>query len=184
MSTKRRWHARAVRSCTPAQAAASAGRAGVVKLRWFVERTCGDSGAKSAPRLWTQDALRYTDWPTLSRLRIPAHWLVLRSTGEDISDRNVSPAWLPRLSTWRSFCDALAPMLYMRKFPPSESAPEAGLRIESGSVLRITPSERDALRPLAQGVPTSQIGAVCASRLPSVSGGIVRETQHNTPCRR
>ena len=51
-------------------------------------------------------------------------------------------------------------MLYMRKFAPSESAPEAGLRIESGSVLRITPSERDALRPLAQGAPTSQIGAV------------------------
>jgi DNA-binding CsgD family transcriptional regulator len=51
-------------------------------------------------------------------------------------------------------------MLYMRMFPPSESAPEAGLRIESGPVLRITPSERDALQLLAQGAPTSQIGAM------------------------
>jgi DNA-binding CsgD family transcriptional regulator len=51
-------------------------------------------------------------------------------------------------------------MLYMRKFPPSESPPEAGLRIESGPVLRITPSERDALQLLAQGAPTSQIGAM------------------------
>ena len=51
-------------------------------------------------------------------------------------------------------------MLYMRKFPPSESAPEAGLRIESGPVLRITPSERDALQLLAQGATTSQIGAM------------------------
>lgn len=61
---------------------------------------------------------------------------------------------------WRSFCEALALMLYIRKFPPSESAPEAGLRIESGPVLRITPSERDALQLLAQEVPTSQIGAM------------------------
>jgi DNA-binding NarL/FixJ family response regulator len=51
-------------------------------------------------------------------------------------------------------------MLYMRKSPPSESPPEAGLRIESGPVLRITPSERDALQLLAQGAPTSQIGAM------------------------
>ena len=64
------------------------------------------------------------------------------------------------LSMWHSFCEALALMLYMRKFPPSESAPEAGLRIESGPVLRITPSERDALQLLAQGAPTSQIGAM------------------------
>ena len=61
---------------------------------------------------------------------------------------------------WRSFCEALALMLYMRKFPPSESVPEAGLRIESGPVLRITPSERDALQLLAQGAPTNQIGAM------------------------
>jgi len=51
-------------------------------------------------------------------------------------------------------------MLYMRKFPPSESPPEAGLRIESGPILRITPSERDALQLLARGAPTSQIGAM------------------------
>jgi DNA-binding NarL/FixJ family response regulator len=51
-------------------------------------------------------------------------------------------------------------MLYMRKFPPSESPPEAGIRIESGTVLRITPSERDALQLLAQGAPTSRIGAM------------------------
>ena len=61
---------------------------------------------------------------------------------------------------WRSFCEALALMLYMRKFPPLESAPEAGLRIESGPVLRITPSERYALQLVAQGAPTSQIGAM------------------------
>jgi DNA-binding CsgD family transcriptional regulator len=61
---------------------------------------------------------------------------------------------------WRSSCEALALMLYMRKFPPSESPPEAGLRIESGPVLRITPSERDALQLLARGAPTSQIGAM------------------------
>jgi DNA-binding CsgD family transcriptional regulator len=59
---------------------------------------------------------------------------------------------------WRSFCEALALMLYMRKFPPSESAPEAGLRIESAPVVRITPSERDALQLVAQGTPTSRIG--------------------------
>jgi len=63
-------------------------------------------------------------------------------------------------SLWRWFCEALALMLYMRKVPPSESAPEAGLRIESGPVLRITPSERDALQLTAQGAPTSQIGAM------------------------
>ena len=63
------------------------------------------------------------------------------------------------LSPWRSFCEALALMLYMRKVPPSESAPEAGLRIQSGPVLRITPSERDALQLLAQGARTSQVGA-------------------------
>jgi hypothetical protein len=63
------------------------------------------------------------------------------------------------LSTWRSVCEALALMLYMRKFPPAESAP-TGVRIESGPVLRITPSERDALRLLAQGAPTSQIAAM------------------------
>ena len=51
-------------------------------------------------------------------------------------------------------------MHYMRKSPPPESAPEAGLRIESGPVLRITPSERDTLQLLAQGAPTSQIGAM------------------------
>ena len=51
-------------------------------------------------------------------------------------------------------------MLYKRKFQPSESPPEAGLLIESGPVLLITPSERDALQLLAQGAPTSQIGAM------------------------
>ncbi len=61
---------------------------------------------------------------------------------------------------WRSFCEALALMLYMRKFPPSESVPEAGLRVESGPVLRITPSDRDALQLMAQGAPTGQIGAM------------------------
>ena len=51
-------------------------------------------------------------------------------------------------------------MLYTRKLPPSESAPEAGLRIETGRVLQITPSERDTLQLLAQEAPTSKIGAM------------------------
>ena len=51
-------------------------------------------------------------------------------------------------------------MLYARTLPPSESAPEAGLRIETGPVLQITPSEREALQLLAQGAPTTQISAM------------------------
>jgi Response regulator containing a CheY-like receiver domain and an HTH DNA-binding domain len=51
-------------------------------------------------------------------------------------------------------------MPYTRKLPPSESALEAGLRIETGRVLQITPSERDALQLLAQEAPTSEIGAM------------------------
>ena len=51
-------------------------------------------------------------------------------------------------------------MFYMRRFPTSESPPEAGPRIESGPILRITPSERDALQLLARGAPTSEIGAM------------------------
>jgi DNA-binding NarL/FixJ family response regulator len=61
---------------------------------------------------------------------------------------------------WRSSCEALALMFYMRRFPTSESPPEAGLRIESGPILLITPSERDALQLLARGAPTSEIGAM------------------------
>jgi DNA-binding CsgD family transcriptional regulator len=51
-------------------------------------------------------------------------------------------------------------MLYTRKLPPSESAPEAGLRIETGPVLQITHSERDAIQLLARDAPTSEIGAI------------------------
>jgi DNA-binding CsgD family transcriptional regulator len=62
---------------------------------------------------------------------------------------------------WRAFCDEpLALMVEKRKFSSSESAPEAGLRIKGSPVLQITPSERDALQLLAQGAPTSQIGAM------------------------
>jgi DNA-binding CsgD family transcriptional regulator len=64
------------------------------------------------------------------------------------------------LNVWRSFCDAPALMFYTRTFPPSEQASEAGLRIEGGPVLQITPTERIALQLLAQGVPASQIGAI------------------------
>lgn len=52
------------------------------------------------------------------------------------------------------------PVIYRREFLPSPSTPEVGLRTDSGPVLRITPSERYALRLLAQGAPTSQIGAM------------------------
>jgi DNA-binding CsgD family transcriptional regulator len=51
-------------------------------------------------------------------------------------------------------------MPYTWKFSPWESAPEAGRRVEGGRVLRITPSERDALQLLAQEAPVSQIGAM------------------------
>jgi DNA-binding CsgD family transcriptional regulator len=49
-------------------------------------------------------------------------------------------------------------MNYTRESLPS--APEVGLRTVGGPVLQITPSQRDALQLLAQGVPTSQIGAM------------------------
>jgi DNA-binding CsgD family transcriptional regulator len=65
------------------------------------------------------------------------------------------------LNRWRPFCDeALALMNYKREFLPSLSAPEAGLRIEGGPVLQITPSERYALQLVAQWAPASQIGAM------------------------
>ncbi len=51
-------------------------------------------------------------------------------------------------------------MIDEREFLPSLSAAEVDLRIGGGPVLQITPSERDALQPLAQGAPTSQIGAM------------------------
>jgi len=46
------------------------------------------------------------------------------------------------------------------EFLPSVSAPELALGIKAGPVLQITPSERHALQLVAQGVPTSQIGAM------------------------
>ena len=51
-------------------------------------------------------------------------------------------------------------MIYKREFLPSASTPEVGLRTDGGPVLQITPSERDALQLVAQGAPTSQIGAM------------------------
>jgi DNA-binding CsgD family transcriptional regulator len=51
-------------------------------------------------------------------------------------------------------------MIYKREFLLSASAPEIGLRIESGPVLQITPSERYALQLVAEGAPASQIGAM------------------------
>ncbi len=51
-------------------------------------------------------------------------------------------------------------MIYKRDFLPSASAPEVGLRNDGGPVLQITPSERYALQLVAQGAPTSQIGAM------------------------
>ena len=51
-------------------------------------------------------------------------------------------------------------MIYKRDFLPSTWAPEVGLRNDGGPVLQITPSERHALQLVAQGAPTSQIGAL------------------------
>ena len=78
-------------------------------------------------------------------------------------------------------------MIYKRKFLPSVSAPEAGLRIEGGPVLQITPSERYALQLLAQGAPTSQIGAMLGLAPADIDpflAATVRETRRNKPCRR
>jgi DNA-binding NarL/FixJ family response regulator len=46
------------------------------------------------------------------------------------------------------------------EFLPSVSAPELALGLKARSFLQITPSERDTLQLLAQGAPTSQIGAM------------------------
>jgi DNA-binding CsgD family transcriptional regulator len=51
-------------------------------------------------------------------------------------------------------------MIDEREFLLSLWAPEVDLRIGGGPVLQITPSERDALQLVAQGAPTSQIGAM------------------------
>jgi len=65
------------------------------------------------------------------------------------------------LNRWRRFCDeALGLMIYKRDFLPSASALEVGLRNDGGPVLQITPSERYALQLVAQGAPTSEIGAM------------------------
>src|SRR5262249_13200166 len=53
-----------------------------------------------------------------------------------------------------------AMMIDEREFMPSLSASEVDFPFGGGPVLQITPSERDALRLLAQGAPTSQIGAM------------------------
>jgi len=51
-------------------------------------------------------------------------------------------------------------MIYKRHLLPSAPAPEVGLRNDGRHVLQITPSERYALQLVAQGAPTSQIGAM------------------------
>ena len=51
-------------------------------------------------------------------------------------------------------------MIDERESLPSLSAPELDLRAGGGPVLRITPSEREALRLLAQGASTTQTGAM------------------------
>ena len=51
-------------------------------------------------------------------------------------------------------------MIYKRAFLPSASPPEVGLPTDGSPVLQITPSERYALQLVAQGAPTSQIGAM------------------------
>jgi len=51
-------------------------------------------------------------------------------------------------------------MIDKRDFLASASPPEVGLRNDGSPVLQITPSERYALQLVAQGAPTSQIGAM------------------------
>jgi DNA-binding CsgD family transcriptional regulator len=99
--------------------------------------------------------------PTLSRLRIPTHWLVLRSTVESIPDRNASPAWHPPSEQVAPVLRrGAALMINKRDFLPSASASEVGLRNDGGRVLQITPSERYALQLVAKRVPKTQIGAM------------------------
>ena len=78
-------------------------------------------------------------------------------------------------------------MQYTRKVLPSESAPEAGLESRAGPVLRITPSERDALQLLAQGARTSQIGAMLGLSPADIDpflGALFARLGVSKPCRR
>jgi len=59
-------------------------------------------------------------------------------------------------------------MIDEREFLPSLSVPEVDLRIGGGPVLQITPSERYALQLVAQGAPTSQIGAMLGLAPPDI----------------
>jgi DNA-binding CsgD family transcriptional regulator len=94
-------------------------------------------------------------------VRIPAHWLVLRSAVDGIQIATSVQCGFRLLNTWRSFCEEpLALMKDKREFLPSVSATELALGLEACPVLQITPSERDALQLLAQGAPTSQIGVM------------------------
>ena len=136
------------RFCAGRRSSVSAGRAGAVTLRGFVERTCVDSRARSAPRLWTQNTATYGLAHAQRRLCIPAHWLVLHSTVGGIQHRDVGPV---RSSTiwnrWRPFCDEALALISKDtlEFLPSVSAPELALGLKAGSFLQITPSERDTL---------------------------------------
>src|SRR6266542_2152596 len=174
------------RRFAPVADLASAGRAGVVKLRWFVERTCGDL-AQDRRHACGRKTPRYTDWPTLSRLRIPAHWLVLRSTVEEISDRNVSRAWLPPSEH----------VAFVLRGTRADALHAEVLAV--GGASRGRPSNRERSRLAdhtfrARRPPVARAGGAdepdwCdarpfARRHRSVSGGIVRETRRSKPCRR
>ena len=130
---------------------------------------------------------RYTDWPTLSTLRIPAHWLVLRSTIEEISDRNVSPAWLPP-SEHVAFV-----LRGTRADALHAEVPAVGV----GSRGRPSSRERSCLadhtfgprRPPADGArgadePDWCDARSCARRHRSIPGGTVHETRRDRPHRR
>ena len=112
---------RRLRRCAPVADRASPGRAGVVKLRWFVERTCCDFGARSGAM--PVDA-RHRDIRIGPRQQA-AHSCALvisaqHSRGNSTSQRRSSG--VSNSSIRRRFCDqALALMNYKREFLPSVS---------------------------------------------------------------
>ena len=124
--------------------------------------------------------------PTLSRLRIPAHWLVLRSTVEEMSGRNAGAAWLLPSE----------PLAFVLRGTGADAlhaeGPAVGVRSRGGP----TNPERSCVADHTFGArrpPTARARGAdepgwCEARPfarqhRSVSGGIVRETGRNEPCR-
>ena len=159
-----------------------------LRFRWFVERTCGDS-RQDRRHACGRKTPRHTDWPTLSRLRIPAHWLVLRSTVEGIPASHTSvQCGFGLLNMWRSFCEEpLAMMMDKREFLPSVIG--SGARPSNRGRSCLADHAFGAIRTPAARARGADEPDWCdarsfARRHRSVSGGIVRETRRSKPCRR